>query len=266
MSYRFFLILFLSLSFLLNVQPITNSSFVHVIESSVSTSFFPLQRGFNFVIDAVPNTFIFMANAYKFKKISDQYFLELKELKAELSLLESVKNENEEFRRILGFMKKAPYRFNLIPAQIIDRENENWNYSITIDAGINKGIREGFTVISENGLVGRVTRVDKFSSKIMLITSPHSAVSVIVSRSKTFGIARGGFGINRLILDNIPEDALISIESEVVVSPASNVFIQGIPVAMVLKVNKKVEDIFQAVELKTSVDFSKIKVVFVCRQ
>ncbi|OGC37402.1 rod shape-determining protein MreC [candidate division WOR-1 bacterium RIFOXYD2_FULL_36_8] len=220
---------------------------------------------FNSIVDVIPRSFIFLATAYKFENISREMTLEKKELKAELLVLEGIKNENAELKKALNFSHNSAYNFKLIPAFVYERASESWNNIIVINVGIKNGVRIGNTVIAEEGLVGRVVAVDDFSSKVMLITSLRSSVSVIMVNKKTFGIARGGFGADKLIIDYVSEGADVSLGEKIMVSPASNVFIPGVPLAYVSKVENSVNNIFQFIEAKPIVNFSGLRVVFVCK-
>ena len=63
-----------------------------------------------------------------------------------------------------------------------------------LGAGSETGVRVGHVVVSEQGVVGRVSEVGPGYSKVLLVTDPASSVSALVQGSRATGIARGQYG------------------------------------------------------------------------
>lgn len=265
MDYRFLLILLLLISLALNFQPVANSHLVKFIRLTTTTAFYPIQVGFNFVGSSVPKTFYFFFDAYNYRQKSEQLSQELKQVKSEVVILESIKQENKELKKALGFNNSFFYSFDLIPAQIVGKDKKNWSFYALVNAGFDKGVKPGFSVISDQGLVGLVVEVNEFSSKILIIVSPENFISVMSSKSGVHGVARGD-SVKKLIISYIPEDVSVEVNEKFVVSSSSSIFIPGMPVGVVSKIEKNFDNIFQKIELSPCVDFSKLKMVFICKR
>ena len=262
MRYNLLAVILLFISLALNFKPV-EQSFVAVQLKSVAASLaYPVNGAISLVSKEIKQSGLFLINAYGSQQKIKDYERRLKELQSQAILLKRFETENESLRSALQF--KSSSRYSLVGANIIGRDNKTWNSMIIVDAGTEKGIRAGLTVISTQGLVGRVVESFENYSKIMLITSSQSSIGIMLPKENIFGIAYGGFG-NRLVLQYIPESASIEVSDSVVVSSSSSLYLPGISVGKVSKIDKNVDNIFQKVEIDTSTNFSKIGIIFICK-
>jgi hypothetical protein len=133
-----------------------------------------------------------------------------KELEAELEatreqlgrlrLIESrfreLEYENAQLRHALDFKKAT--RFDVVAARVIRRNPTTWWQTVEIDAGSKRGIGTQLAVLSNEGLVGKIDRVDSGGerSSVLLLTDEKCQVSARVEGSPEVGILsgqRGGF-------------------------------------------------------------------------
>ena len=84
---------------------------------------------------------------------------ENEQLRAANSLLKNLETEVNRLNRALGFREQSP--FKLLPARVISRESATWWNTCTIGSGSKDGIAPDMAVVTENGLVGKVTTVGK---------------------------------------------------------------------------------------------------------
>src|SRR5207253_2575124 len=73
-------------------------------------------------------------------------------------------------------------------------------HSIVLGVGTGDGVRLDDIVVSETGVVGRVSEVGANYSKVVLVTDSASTVSALVQGSRAAGIVRGQFG-DTLVMD-----------------------------------------------------------------
>jgi len=90
--------------------------------------------------------------------------------------------------------------FDSVPAQVIARDPTGILHSIVLGIGTDDGVKVGHVVLSDQGLVGRVSEVGTNYSKVLLVTDSSSVVSALVQGSRATGIVRGQFG-DSLIMD-----------------------------------------------------------------
>lgn len=128
---------------------------------------------------------------------------ELGELRLKESRLRSLEEENAQLRHALDF-KKATH-FDVVAARVIRRNPTTWWQTVEIDAGPRDGIGIELAVLSNDGLVGKVERIDEKEgdrSTVLLLTDEKCLVSARVEGSPEVGIVsgqRGGFDGNPML-------------------------------------------------------------------
>lgn len=101
-----------------------------------------------------------------------------------------VKKQNEELKRFYN-IKSENKDFSLVPSNVIGRDpNENF-YGFTADKGTLDGVSLNDPVMTENGLVGRVSEVAPKSCKVTTILSPDIQVGAVVKKTGDSGIISG---------------------------------------------------------------------------
>jgi len=104
----------------------------------------------------------------------------------------------QQAERLLALQRNVP--FESVPAPVIARDPSGVLHSIVLGIGTDDGVKPGHVVLSDQGLVGRVSEVGTNYSKVLLVTDSSSVVSALVQGSRATGIVRGQFG-DSLIMD-----------------------------------------------------------------
>ena len=134
--------------------------------------------------------------------------------------------------------------------------------SILIDIGKANGIEPGMPVVTERGLVGRVTDVYSNASRVLLITDSSSNVNTLLQNTRLRGILRGRAG-QQPIMDYLPQDNKVLVGDIVVTSGEGGNFPAGIPVGQVVEVEQNDVEMFQRAVVRTTVDFDTLETVLV---
>ena len=174
--------------------------------------------------------------------------------------LRETQQENVRLRKLLQFEEK----FNLksTVARVIAKDVSTEFRSVRINRGESSGIRRNMAVVTDEGIVGRILRTTQNTADVVTLLDLLSAVDSIVERSRARGVVEGLTDDvcqlrYALRTDDIqPGDILIS-------SGLGGIFPKGITVGTVSKVNRKPYGITQEVEVRPSVDFSKLEEVLV---
>lgn len=92
----------------------------------------------------------------------------------------------------------------MVAARVIRRNPTTWWQTVEIDAGSDRGIGVELAVLSNEGLVGKIERVDRGGerSTVLLLTDEKCLVSARVEGSPEVGIIsgqRGGFDGNPML-------------------------------------------------------------------
>ena len=123
------------------------------------------------------------------------------------------------------------------------------------------------TVIAEQGLVGYVVSTTNKTAKIQTITDSASATSCLASSTRDTMICKGTIENKpQLSASNIATDARIIQGDSVETSGLGGIYVKGIHVGTVKKVNTGSNKTDSYATIETAVDFEKLETVLVITQ
>lgn len=186
-------------------------------------------------------------------------------LLAENFELREVERENQLLREQLTYAQTRPgleLRGAQIVARVIGRESNNFLEYIMLDLGQGHGVRVGMSVITDQGLVGRISEVTDSTSKVLLITDASSAINAILQSSRLNGVVRGTPS-GDLVMDYIPQGAEFSVGEAVLTSGLGGRVPRGIPIGQVVEIRQRDIDVFQQAVVRPTVDFPRLELVMV---
>jgi rod shape-determining protein MreC len=169
--------------------------------------------------------------------------------------------ENVTLREQLNFKQASP-SFELLSAQVIGRDPTNLAGYLIIDRGTEEGVAVGMPVLTDRGLVGRVTETAPHSAKVLLITDPSSAVNALIQESRATGVVQGRVG-QGLTMRYIQQTEEIKPGDLVLTSGLGGNFPTRLIIGQVTGVTKKDVELFQEAEVRPSVDFGRLEMVMV---
>ncbi|MBU0707429.1 rod shape-determining protein MreC [Patescibacteria group bacterium] len=186
----------------------------------------------------------------------------LSELLVENSQLKSTIKDLNIIRSEREFLEKENYNF--VQARIIGKSSENKLRELIINIGSNDSIEEGFAVVSEQGyLVGKVVEVQKYISKILLITDSNSEVAAIVQNDTNApGIVEGNLGLS-LTMRLIPQNEIIQTDQSIVTSGLEANIPNGLLIGTISNIQFNPGNIFQEANVTSRVSFDNIGIVSV---
>ncbi|CAN5583226.1 hypothetical protein BH09GEM1_BH09GEM1_20280 [soil metagenome] len=100
----------------------------------------------------------------------------------------TLESENDRLRALLGFGAKLQWGF--IPAEALQGRGRAEDFTVTLSAGSNAGVREHSLVVAPEGIVGLVQTVDPTMSLAILFAHPDFRVSAISANDSAFGIVQ----------------------------------------------------------------------------
>jgi rod shape-determining protein MreC len=116
----------------------------------------------------------------------------VQELEVELKGKEDLVSENERLTKLLGLKEQAQYK--VLTARIIGRDPSVWFDSSIINRGSLDGVKLNMPVVTDGGLVGRVTAVSPLTAQVDLITRDKSGLGAVVGEigsSNVLGVVVG---------------------------------------------------------------------------
>lgn len=168
----------------------------------------------------------------------------------------SLENDYNELLKINDF--KITSELNLVVSKVMLRDIYEFSDTLTIYKGTNAGIKEGNAVITDKGLIGVVSKVNKESSVVELITNKSSNISVRIGSS--YGILN--MQDNSLIVSDLSMYDDVFIGEEVYTSGIGN--LPGdIYIGNVIDIKANNTEIEKILEVSPVVDLSMVNYVMV---
>lgn len=179
--------------------------------------------------------------------------------------LREVERENQTLRQLLNYAQTQPgldLRGAQIVARVIGQESNNFLNYMMLDLGEEHGIAVGMPVMTDQGLVGRISEVTATTSKVLLIDDANSAVNAILQSSRLNGVVRGTPS-GDLVMDYIPQGQVFSVGEVVLTSGLGGRFPKGIPIGQVVEIRQRDIDVFQQAVVRPTVNFQRLEMVMV---
>ena len=220
----------------------------------------PVQELISLTIDKsvrVLQSYVFLVSLHK---EYSQVVEENRRLNNTLHNFKEMEAENIRLRALLQFQEKLENE--KVTAQVIAKDVSSEFKMIRINKGAKSGIERGMPVVTHEGIIGKVLKTMPNYSDVITIMDDLSAVDAIVQRSRTHGVVEG-FTDSRCILKYALRTDDIEVDDTIITSGLDGVYPKGLLIGNVVKVNKKSYGISQDVELKPSVNFSKLEEVLV---
>jgi rod shape-determining protein MreC len=194
---------------------------------------------------------------------NDQYREEIDRLQAEIARLRELEVENRDLRNLLGLKQRAGTG-ELLPVRVIARDPSPFVQAITLDRGTDDGVKEGMTIITWRGVVGRVSRVSPTSCKVLLITDTSSSISgrIQSSESRVTGIIRGR-PEGGLLMQRIPQEETLQTGETVVTSDFGGLMPEGLVIGQIVQIRRKDVDVLQEAVIEPSADMKRLERLYV---
>lgn len=188
---------------------------------------------------------------------------QIAEIQAEISTL---KADNERLKEELD-LQATLTDFTYLTGSVIARNPDMWIDQVIIDRGSSDGLEIGMSVMSNNGLAGRVTDVNPTSSKVTLLTTTDdtavlTSAEIILEDETVFGVINGyDTRRNQLIMDQIIAESEIELGTDVVTSGMGGLVPRGLLVGTVAEVALDSHGLGQRVFIEPATNFKDIRYV-----
>jgi rod shape-determining protein MreC len=235
----------------------------HEVEAFGSRLLEPLQASVSTVFGQAEDVASVVRRMTELSRQNDQYRDEIDRLQAEIARLRELEVENRDLRNLLGLKQRAGTG-ELLPVRVIARDPSPFVQAITLDRGTDDGVKEGMTIITWRGVVGRVSRVSPTSSKVLLITDTSSSISgrIQSSESRVTGIIRGR-PEGGLLMQRIPQEETLQTGETVVTSDFGGLMPEGLVIGQIVQIRRKDVDVLQEAVIEPSADMKRLERLYV---
>ncbi|GJG96138.1 rod shape-determining protein MreC [Cupriavidus pauculus] len=153
--------------------------------------------------------------------------------------------ENSQMRKLLNLQQQSATP--VTAAEILYDARDPYSQRIVIDRGSSQGLRAGYPVIDERGVIGQITRVSPFQSEVTLLTDKDQAIPVQVVRNGLRSVAFGGSRAGLLDLRFMAASADLQQGDLLVTSGLDGTYPPGLPVAKIVQIERKADTAFSRV-------------------
>lgn len=185
------------------------------------------------------------------------------ETQAEVSVL---REENQRMQEELE-LQSTLTDYRTISGTVLSRSPDSWVDQIIVDRGTRDGVEEGMSVMSGNGLIGRVTEANPTSSKVVLLSnleqSSNQVSAEIVTDEEVIHGLVAGYDTEReqLIMNQITSTAEIQEGEQVITSGLGGTIPRSLVIGTVVEVTMDSHGLAQQVYIDPAADFDHLRFV-----
>jgi rod shape-determining protein MreC len=162
--------------------------------------------------------------------------------------------------------RAIPYK--TITAPVIARDPSGVLKTLVIGAGTDQGVRIDQIVLTQQGVVGRVSEAGSNYAKVLLVTDSSSSVSALVQTSRASGIVRGQYG-DTLVMEWILQSDPVKLGDVIVTAGLGlgndlrSLYPKGLVIGTVVDVTKAEVSAYQRAVVAPAVDLRKLESVLI---
>ena len=179
----------------------------------------------------INNSFYYLSDLSDLKKNNKELTIENNILREKLKLSDYYEIENFRLKKLLNVDSKEYAR--KITSRILINPYKSNNLTFFIDVGEIDGLKINDIVFNEYGMIGRVSELGKYSSKILSVLDEDSVIPVISKKTKKSFFIKGGE--KKLLLKHIEKPFELEHGELVLTTSAAGYFQKGISVGKVFK-------------------------------
>lgn len=215
----------------------------------------------NDFIDSVSD----LSNTYQENQSLKQKIDTIHELEVQLSEL---KRDNQKMKETLK-LQDTLNDYTLVNATVIARNPDTWRDVITINKGSNDGIQPQMSVMSDNGLVGKVMDVNPTSARVALLSNADNTlvrVAAMIQNEKEpiYGTITGyDDKSNMLVMSQIQATQDIKVGDKVVTSGLGGISPNSLYIGTVEEVAMDRFGLYKEVKIRPAADTNDVRYVTV---
>lgn len=239
----------------------TNQSFIRVWAETAANFFQTPVTAIGSTVSEYFNSFLTLRTA---QSENDQLKQRIQELEVEVQSKQDLAVENERLKSLLQLKQESKY--SVLPARIIGRDPSNWFNDAIINRGTADGVKLYMPIVSNGGLIGRVTAVSPLTAQITLITDERSGVGAIigeVGNTNTLGVVNGVKDKELLEMRYVPGTVEVKEGDFVFTSGQDGIYPAGLKIGKIVEVRSGSSTISHAIYISPSSGISGMQEVAV---
>ncbi len=227
----------------------------------------PVQKFFSSIGNGIGGFFEFISDAKDYKEENKALNDKNQQQAQTIRELESYKQENQRLRALLE-LKDSHQDKDMVGCEVIAKDPGNWFDAFTIDKGKNYDIKTNDVVVTNGGLVGRITEVGNNWARVVAIIDTDSSLGAVVTRTQDIAIVDGDLLLSdsgQCKLSSLTDTTGLVVGDEVETSGLGGIYPKGILIGTIREIKNDVSGYSQYAIIDTAVDFERIREVMVIR-
>jgi rod shape-determining protein MreC len=244
---------------------------LHDVQSVTASAMHPFEVGAERVARPFRDAYGWLSDLFNAREENERLKTQIERLTNQAIQNATAATELKRLEALLSYRRSLtfPTDYDAIGATVLADPPSPFEQHIVISAGSQDGVRLNAPVVTDEGLVGKVTKVTRDQSRVALLTDKESAVSGYDIQTEAYGVIRHGAGSgDALILDRVPKPARVQRDDVVVTSGRRfqllpSIYPRNIPIGIVTSVGQTDIDVHQQIQVDPFVDFSSLDSVLV---
>lgn len=212
----------------------SNQSFIRVWAETAANLFQTPITTITSSVSEYFNSFVTLRTA---QDENGQLKQKIQELEVELQSKQDLAIENDRLKALLQLKQETKYP--ILPARVIGRDPSNWFNDSIINRGTADGVKLYMPIVSNGGIIGRVTAVSPLTAQVTLVTDERSGTGAIigdVGNTNSLGVVNGVKDKGILEMRYVPGTVEVKEGDFVFTSGQDGIYPAGLKIGEVIEV------------------------------
>jgi rod shape-determining protein MreC len=219
------------------------------------------------------NYFQSIANLRNTASENDELKRKVQELEVEVQSRQDLATENERLKSLLQLKEES--KIPVLTARVVGRDPSGWFNDSIINRGSTDGVKLYMPVVSNGGLVGRVTMVSPLTAQVTLITDEKSGAGAIIGQTgntSALGVVGGirdaknpNFDRNLLEMLYVPGSVEVKVGDQVFTTGQDGIYPPGLKIGDIVEVASGSTTVSHTIYIKPTSNISAMQEVAVLR-
>ena len=237
------------------------SGYLRPVLGVVMDPFVNAQRWLSERFMAVYDFFTLPRNVTELIQRNQELENEVANLQSQIIQLQEQLSEADILYALLDFARSRPAD-EYLAAAVIGRDTSPFLQYIIIDHGSDDGVRYGMPVVTQQGLVGRVSAVTASAARVQLINDSGSTVNVTIQIQDKDALVQGSI-TGDITLEMVDQSVSLNEGDILLTSGLGGNYPSDILVGQLIDIQKTENELFQSAYVQTAVDFASLRAVLV---
>lgn len=179
---------------------------------------------------------------------------------SQLAELREKGSDYDRLAALLEYDRQGPEDREYVTCDVIGMDTTGFVRAIQIDCGRRDGVELFDPVVTELGMVGRVTKVSATGSEVLMLTDPTSQINARLQTSRADGVVVGQLA-GDLVMSYIPVDAAVREGDLVMTSGLGQTFPADLLLGRVMSVALDESELYQVARVRSLVEFDRLEIV-----